>query len=106
MRGERRTGEQQADEDIAVQKARLAYDISQAQFRIGTIDLLTVLTTENALFTADDLLVQDELAHVQALVGLFNALGGGWQDSDITGPPGIMSVSDHPAAAPPANPVK
>jgi len=29
-----------------------------------------------------------------------------WQDSDITGPPGIMSVSDHPAAAPPANPVK
>jgi outer membrane protein, multidrug efflux system len=104
----RRTGEQQADEDIAVQKARLAYDISQAQFRIGTIDLLTVLTTENALFTADDLLVQDELAHAQALVGLFNALGGGWQDSDIKGPPGIMSVSDHPdpAAAPPATPVK
>lgn len=104
----RRTGEQQADQQIAVQKARLAYDISQAQFRIGTIDLLTVLTTENTLFTADDLLVQDELAHMQALVGLFNALGGGWRDSDLMKEvPGVMSVFDQPApAAPSSNPMK
>jgi len=101
----RRTGEQQADEQVAVEKARLAYTIAQAQFRAGTIDLLTVLNTETALFTADDLLVQDELAHMQALVSLFNALGGGWQDSDVVYPPAVLPVSDHSAAAaPPAAP--
>jgi len=95
----RRTGEQQADEEIAVEKARLAYDISQAQFRIGTVDLLTVLNTETALFTADDLLVQDKLAHMQALVGLFNALGGGWQDSDMVGAPARLPVADRSSPA-------
>jgi outer membrane protein TolC len=64
-----------------VAKARRAYEIAQAQYRVGSIDLLTVLTTENALFTAADLLAQSRLAHLQGLVGLFNALGGGWQDS-------------------------
>lgn len=77
----RRTAEQQASEEDAVAKAQRAYEIAQAQYRVGSIDLLTVLTTENALFTADDLLAQTRIAHLQALVGLFNALGGGWQNS-------------------------
>jgi multidrug efflux system outer membrane protein len=38
-----------------------------------------VLNTETALFTAQDALAQVKLAHLQALVNLFNALGGGWQ---------------------------
>jgi hypothetical protein len=38
--------------------------------------------SENALFTSDDLLAQDRIADMQALVGLFNALGGGWQDDE------------------------
>ena len=101
----RRTGEQQADEQLAVNKARTAYAIAQAQFRIGTIDLLTVLNTEAALFTASDLLVQDELAHMQALVALFNALGGGWQDSDVVYPPAVLPAADRrTAAAPPKAP--
>ena len=54
--------------------------IYQAQYQAGTIDLLTVLTTETTLFQAEDMLVQVRLAHAQALVGLFQALGGGWQD--------------------------
>jgi NodT family efflux transporter outer membrane factor (OMF) lipoprotein len=77
----RRTAEQEASEEEAVAKARRAYDIAQVQYRIGSVDLLTVLTTENALFTADDQLAQTRIAHMQALVSLFNALGGGWQDS-------------------------
>jgi outer membrane protein TolC len=31
------------------------------------------------LFQAQDLLVQVKLAHAQAVVGLFRALGGGWE---------------------------
>jgi NodT family efflux transporter outer membrane factor (OMF) lipoprotein len=68
--------QRQAD---AVAKARRAYEITQRQFHIGTINILTVLNTEAALFTAEDTLVQVKYAHLAALVSLFNALGGGWQ---------------------------
>ena len=46
--------------------------------REGTIDLVTVLQTQQTLFTAEDTLVQARLAHVQAIVSLYQALGGGW----------------------------
>ena len=68
--------QRQAD---AVAKARRAYEITQRQFHVGTINILTVLNTETALFTAEDTLVQVKYAHLAALISLFNALGGGWQ---------------------------
>ena len=37
-----------------------------------------LLNTENALFSAQDVLVQVEYSHLQALIDLFTALGGGW----------------------------
>lgn len=73
------TADQQQRQQDAVTKARRAYDFSQAQFHAGTVNILTVLNTEGALFTAQDALVQAKLSHLQAVVGLFNALGGGWQ---------------------------
>lgn len=88
----RRTAEQQAAEEIAVAQARRAYEVAQAQYRVGSVDLLTVLNTENALFTADDLLAQDRIAHMQALVSLFNALGGGWKDDEPPAAPTTASL--------------
>jgi outer membrane protein TolC len=55
--------------------------MSQYQFHAGTVNILTVLSTETALFSAEDALAQAQLAHLQALVGLFNALGGGWSNA-------------------------
>jgi outer membrane protein, multidrug efflux system len=55
--------------------------MSQYQFHAGTVNILTVLSTENSLFTAEDALAQAQLAHLQALVGLYDALGGGWSTS-------------------------
>ncbi len=72
------TGEQLQREQIATDKARSAYQMSQFQFHAGTVNILTVLSTETALFSAEDALAQAQLAHLQALVGLYNALGGGW----------------------------
>lgn len=63
----------------AVDTARDAYQLSQDQLAAGTINILTVLNTETALFTAQDGLVQAKYSHLSALVTLFNALGGGWQ---------------------------
>ena len=72
------SGEQLQREQIATDKARGAYGMSQEQFHAGTVNILTVLGTETSLFSAEDALAQAQLAHLQALVGLYNALGGGW----------------------------
>jgi len=74
-----RTAEQLERQQAAVQAAQRAYQMSQAQFHAGTVNILTVLNTETALFTARDVLTQVKLAHLQALVGLYQALGGGWK---------------------------
>jgi outer membrane protein, multidrug efflux system len=75
--------EQLADQEDTVAKAQQAFQISQAQFQGGTVTLLTVLNTESTLFTAQNTLVQDRLSYMEAIVSLFQALGGGWQDTPI-----------------------
>ncbi len=73
------TAEQYRRQQDAVVKARRAYEITETQLHAGTVNVLTVLNTQTALFNAEDALVQVRFAHLQALVQLFNALGGGWQ---------------------------
>jgi multidrug efflux system outer membrane protein len=63
----------------AAAQADRAYRYAQAQMHAGTINVLTLLSTETALFTARDALAQAKYAHLQALVSLYQALGGGWQ---------------------------
>jgi multidrug efflux system outer membrane protein len=75
----RETAEQQQRQEEAVARARHAYELTQAQFHAGTINILIVLSTETALFTAQDTLVQVKYSHLKALIALFSALGGGWQ---------------------------
>ncbi|MDB6089281.1 MAG: transporter [Gammaproteobacteria bacterium] len=75
----RQTADQQQRQENAVAKARRAFELTQAQFHAGTINILVVLSTETALFTAQDTLVQVKYSHLQALIALFSALGGGWQ---------------------------
>jgi multidrug efflux system outer membrane protein len=73
------TAEQLRRQQDAVAAAQHAYELTQAQFHAGTINILIVLSTETALFTAQDTLVQVKYSHLNALVALFSALGGGWQ---------------------------
>jgi outer membrane protein, multidrug efflux system len=61
-----------------VTSSRRAFDVSEQRLREGTIDLVTVLQTEQTLFTAEDALAQAQLARLQAIVSLYQALGGGW----------------------------
>jgi outer membrane protein, multidrug efflux system len=75
----RQTADQQEKQAGAVAKAKRAYEFAQAQMSAGTVNVLTVLNTENALFSARDTLVQVQYSHLQALVDLYTALGGGWQ---------------------------
>ncbi len=73
------TQEQQIRQQEAVNRARRAYQFAQTQMSAGTVNILTVLNTENALFSAQDALVQVKYQHLQSMVDLYTALGGGWQ---------------------------
>jgi NodT family efflux transporter outer membrane factor (OMF) lipoprotein len=73
------TGEQQVRQQQAVNQARRAFQFAQTQMSAGIVNILTVLNTENALFSAQDELVQIQYSHLQSLVALYTALGGGWQ---------------------------
>ena len=78
------TAEQETRQADAVAKAQRAYEFAQAQMAAGTINILTVLNTENALFSAKDTLVQVQYLHLQALVDLYTAIGGGWRQGNQT----------------------
>ena len=55
-----------------------AFRIAELQYREGTIDILSLLNTQQTLFTAQDSLVQTKLARLEADVSVYRALGGGW----------------------------
>ncbi len=73
------TSDQVSRQQQATEQARRAYRFAQAQMHAGTINVLTLLNTETTLFTAEDALAQAKYAHLQSLVSLYQALGGGWQ---------------------------
>ncbi|MEI6986021.1 MAG: efflux transporter outer membrane subunit, partial [Rhodospirillaceae bacterium] len=73
-----KTAEEETAQRVVVNTARRANDISQAQFRAGLVDITTMLNTQKTLFQAEDALVQSRLGHIQGVVGLFKALGGGF----------------------------
>jgi NodT family efflux transporter outer membrane factor (OMF) lipoprotein len=75
------TAEQERRQQQAVDTAQRAFEFVQQQMQAGTTNVLTVLNTETALFTARDTLVQVKYARLQALVDMYQALGGGWQQT-------------------------
>lgn len=73
-----RTADQEAQQLQVVEQARIALRLAEIRYREGVDDLLTVLDAQRTLFQAEDQLAQVRLARLQAAVGLYKALGGGW----------------------------
>jgi len=61
-----------------VTASQQAFNIAEQRLREGTVDLTTVLITQQALFNAQDNQVVARLARLQAVLSLYQALGGGW----------------------------
>lgn len=61
-----------------VASSRRAFQLAEQQLQAGIVDITSVLNTQQTLFQAQDTLAQVRLARLQAIVGLFQALGGGW----------------------------
>lgn len=72
----RESAVREAAQKVVSAKAREAFGLAEQRLKEGAIDLQALLTTQNALFQAEDNLIQDRLARLQAAVSLIIALGG------------------------------
>ncbi|MHB8347959.1 MAG: efflux transporter outer membrane subunit [Acidiferrobacterales bacterium] len=70
--------EQEQEERIAVDRARIAFHAVEAQLNAGTVSIGSVLTAQQTLLGDQDSLEQARLARFLAAVNLYEALGGGW----------------------------
>jgi outer membrane protein TolC len=75
----RQTAERERLLRDAVASSRRAFDLSETRLREGTIDLVTLLNAQQTLFQNQDALSQARLLRLQAIVSLYQALGGGWE---------------------------
>ncbi|HUD51536.1 efflux transporter outer membrane subunit [Parvibaculum sp.] len=64
---------------VASIEARRAYDLSQASYKAGASDFLSVLDAQRSWLSARDSEAQARLNQYTSAVNLFIALGGGWR---------------------------
>jgi NodT family efflux transporter outer membrane factor (OMF) lipoprotein len=72
----RQTAEQENLLRQSVAASRKAFDLSELRLREGTVDLVSVLQTQQNLFDAQDTLAQAHASRLLAAISLFQALGG------------------------------
>ncbi len=84
----------------AVTNSRKAFEVSETQLRAGTVNLITVLQTQQTLLTAENTLTLVRLTKLLAASSLFQALGGGWTP---TGELSSLQPQDGAAPRRPAN---
>jgi len=75
----RKTQEFRTQQQLLTQSAQDAARLSDMRYRGGVASYLEVLTNDTNYFTAELALAQAQFNELQALVQLYNALGGGWQ---------------------------
>jgi multidrug efflux system outer membrane protein len=75
----RKDREFRVQQERLLESARDAAQLSSQRFNAGTTDYLEVLTNETNAFSAELGLAQAEGNELIALVQLYQALGGGWQ---------------------------
>jgi NodT family efflux transporter outer membrane factor (OMF) lipoprotein len=78
--------------------AREAYRLAEKRYFYGAADFTTVLDAQRAYLAAELSLDPARFAWAASVVGLYRALGGGWQAT--AGGQGNGSVPDKPALAP------
>jgi NodT family efflux transporter outer membrane factor (OMF) lipoprotein len=72
-----------AKEQETIQAANRALTVSTAQYTAGTVNYLTVITAQATLLTAQVNAVNVLTRRLTASVVLIQALGGGWNTSDL-----------------------
>lgn len=76
------------EEQVAVALQNLgaaeeSFRIAEVRYAEGVTEFQTVLTTQNTLFSSRNAVLDTKLQQLNTLISLYQALGGGWQASDI-----------------------
>jgi NodT family efflux transporter outer membrane factor (OMF) lipoprotein len=74
------------DLDRAIAAAKQAFSLSSTRYENGLTDFLNVLDAERQLYDLQGEYVQTQQAAAEQLVGLYKALGGGWQNYQAVPP--------------------
>lgn len=75
----RKNREFRIEQEHLTASAQDAARLSEMRFKAGVVDYLEVLTSETNYFSDELTLVQARFNELQALVQLYQALGGGWE---------------------------
>ncbi len=86
--------QQAAAEDAAVAAASRAVDVTLNEYLAGTVVYTAVITEQTLLLADQQTALAVQQSRLVASVALIEALGGGWQTTDL--PPGVRF---NPAAA-------
>jgi multidrug efflux system outer membrane protein len=76
----RKTQEFRTQQELLTRSAQDAAHLSDIRYKGGATSYLEVLTNQTNYFTAELNLAQAQRNELLALVGLYQALGGGWQN--------------------------
>ena len=76
-----------ADEQIRVAAGKEYSRLTSLRYRGGVADYLEVLDAERQLYSAEIDLAQANLTKLQAVVRLYKALGGGWEQAPAAAAP-------------------
>lgn len=75
----------------AVESAQLALDLETKRYETGLDPYIDVVTEQNALLSAQQILALIEIQRMTASVSLIEALGGGWDRSELATPEQITA---------------
>lgn len=78
-----RTAEQRLILEETVLASERALSLASTRYREGYADFQRVLDAQRVVFTSADRKLQNDGAHLSALVALYKAIGGGWQADSI-----------------------
>jgi NodT family efflux transporter outer membrane factor (OMF) lipoprotein len=77
----------------AFEANRNAVDLASSRYSGGLEDFLTVLDAQRLLYASQDTLAQSEQAVAVNVIGLYKALGGGWENT-VAGFEGAARISN------------
>lgn len=69
-----------AEQQLA--QAEESFRLAEVRYAEGVADYQTVLTAQNTLFTQRTALLNNKIQQLNAMVGFYQALGGGWDADD------------------------
>jgi len=94
LNAEQKTAAAEKADGVAVDRARQAFAMSKAGYDAGAVNLLALQAARAAVLPAQSALDQARLTHLQSLVLLYQALGGGWSlNGDLSAPGSLTGKS-------------